>query len=127
METQSKSKSLKDELKQSADKYQKQLEEEVFHSVNELKRIGNVSLLLGGALLVGYTLTKYLRKDEDKSETISEEKSIGKTLLDTLVATGTEIAAVYILNFAKKKLGDYINDLKKLEKNSHGTSSGTNT
>ncbi len=127
METQSKSKSLKDELKQSADKYQKQLEEEVFHSVNELKRIGNVSLLLGGALLVGYTLTKYLRKDEDKIETISEEKSIGNTLLDTLVATGTEIAAVYILNFAKKKLGDYINDLKKLEKNSHGTSSGTNT
>jgi hypothetical protein len=127
MEVKSKSKSLKEEIKLSADEYQKQLEKQVVHSVHELKRIGYVSLLFGGALLAGYALTKYLKKGKNGQGDDLSEKPEQNTILDTLVSAGTEIATVYILNFAKKKLGEYIKGLNKLERKSHDSTSGTSS
>jgi len=117
MEKKNKSEELKSELKSSAEHYKKKLENDLNQSVGELRRIGKISLFVGGAVLLGYTLSQYFFKKDRSKETIHEEgKSLSRILIDTLVSTGTEIAAIYVLNFAKGKLADYIKDLNKMKK-----------
>lgn len=123
-----KSDALKKELQTSADKYKQQLEDDLNHSVDDIKRIGKYSLILGAASLICYAVVRYFTDEDGDKETIRErEKDARPTIIEELVKAGTEIGAVYLLSFAKSKLKDYIKDLTKLENNDNGLTSGTHT
>lgn len=117
---------LKKELRESADNFQKQLEDEVNQSFDGLKKAGNVALIVGGATLAGYIVSRLF--SEEEHETLRDQQSKRPSFLDTLAAAGTEMAAVYVLSFAKGKLKSYIKHLDDLKREVDDESSqGTGT
>lgn len=104
---------LKKELRESAETFQKKLEEDVNKSFDDLKKAGNVALMVGGATLAGYIITRIFSDEEN--ETLHDHREQRPSLLDTLATAGTEMASVYLLTFAKRKLKSYIKHLDELK------------
>lgn len=117
----------KQELKKSADDFKRQLEDDLNHSADEIIRIGKYTLIVGVVSLVGYAVTRYFSSGKKDPKTLHKENESKSSILDGLVAAGTEVAAVYLLSFAKSKLKDYLKELNKLDKKTNEPSSGTGT
>lgn len=117
----------KQELKKSADEFKRQLEDDLNHSADEIKRIGKFTLIVGAVSLVGYAATRFFSSGKKDSDTLHKENKSKSSILDGLVSAGTEVAVVYLLSFAKSKLKDYLKELNKLDKKANEPSSGTGT
>jgi len=110
---------LKQELEDSASKYKQKIEEEVEHSLAELQRIATIAIAVGSVFMLGYSLFRALGKDKPKQykipETMREEVNTYKPdLLHAIASAGTEMVAVFLLSYARKKLKEYINGLDSI-------------
>ena len=107
---------LKQELEDSANNYKQKIEEEVEQSLAELQRIATIAIGVGSVFMLGYSIFKALSKDKPQkyevAETIREEANSNKSdFLHTIASAGTEMVAVFLLSYAKKKLKEYINGI----------------
>ena len=128
--TASNNKQKKEALKSSYNEYQRLLEEDVNYSVNELKRVSGISLMVGGVVLAGYMLVRALRSDEkdDASEGETNSAKIAprsSVFMNSLLAAGVSIASEYALGFAKKKLVAYIESLNNMKNQADEPTEGT--
>jgi hypothetical protein len=107
---------LKQELEDSANNYKQKIEEELEQSFTEIQRIATIAITVGSVIMFGYSLFKAMSKDKPKQsehpETLREEvNTLKPNFLHAIASAGTEMVAVFLLSYARKKLKDYINGL----------------
>lgn len=77
----------------------------------DYKNLGKDALLIGGILLLGYSLFQLFSDDDEEIEEVEEKSK------DSFISSGLKgIATSVLLAIAKEKLMDYIESLDKNEK-----------
>ncbi len=117
---------LKQELEDSANNYKQKIEEELEQSFTEIQRIATIAITVGSVIMFGYSLFKAMSKDKPKQsehpETIREEANTLKPpFLHAIASAGTEMVAVFLLSYARKKLKKYISGLDLIQETTDET------
>ncbi len=121
METKTENEVLKEELETSATNYIHKLEADVHQSVEGMQRIAVTAIAVGSVAVIGYSLFRKFFKDKpgdiEYSDTIHEVSNSNKPdFLHTIASLGAEMAANFLLTYARGKLIEYIKGLDSIVK-----------
>jgi len=107
----------KEDLRKSADDYKQRIESDIDQTLSGIKKFINISATIGTGLFIGYAAFRLFLDDKDRKESSEpvEADSVNQGFLNSVVSAGAEMAGIFLLTIAKKKLKEYLTDLNRIE------------